>query len=262
MDAVKANGIVLHVKDRGPRDAPALVLINSVGTDFRIWDAVVPQFPEYRTLRYDKRGHGLSASGGGDSIETHAADLAALLDARGIGRATVVGLSIGGMIALGLTARRPDLVERLVLCDTAHRIGTAEAWQARIEAVTSGGVASIAEATMERWFSADFRAREPDLVAIARNMLSRTPADGYLRACAALRDGDLTAVARAVTVPTLCLCGTEDPATPPALVQSLAALIPGARYQDIPGAGHIPCIEAPEVLAQLIRGFIEEGRHG
>ncbi|KGM35284.1 alpha/beta fold hydrolase, partial [Inquilinus limosus] len=96
MDAVKANGIVLHVEDRGPRDAPALVFINSVGTDFRIWDAVVPRFPEYRTLRYDKRGHGLSGSEGGDSIEAHAADLAALLDARGIRRAAVVGLSIGG----------------------------------------------------------------------------------------------------------------------------------------------------------------------
>ncbi|MGK9234745.1 3-oxoadipate enol-lactonase [Inquilinus limosus] len=262
MDAVKANGIVLHVEDRGPRNGPALVLINSVGTDFRIWDAVVPHFPEHRILRYDKRGHGLSGSEGGDSIDIHAADLADLLDARGIGRATVVGLSIGGMIALGLTRLRPDLIERLVLCDTAHRIGTAEAWQARIEAVRAGGVAGIAEATMERWFSAEFRARQPDLVAVARTMLSRTPADGYIAACAALRDGDLTATAQAVAVPTLCLCGTEDPATPSALVRSLAALIPDARYEDIPGAGHIPCIEAPEVLAGLIRGFIEEGRRG
>ena len=262
MVAVKANGIVLHVKDRGPRDAPTLVFINSVGTDFRIWDAVVPRFPEYRTLRYDKRGHGLSGSEGGDSIEAHAADLEALLDARGIRRAAVVGLSIGGMIALGLTRLRPDLVGRLILCDTAHRIGTAEAWQARIAAVEANGVASIAAATMERWFSADFRARQPDLVAVARNMLSRTPADGYIRACAALRDGDLTPAARAVAVPTLCLCGTEDIATTPELVRSLAALIPGARYRDIPGAGHLPCVEAPEMLAELIREFVQEGRHG
>lgn len=263
MDTVKANGIVLHVEDRGPRDAPALVFINSVGTDFRIWDAVVPQFPRHRILRYDKRGHGLSGSEGGDSIDTHAADLAALLDASGIRRATVVGLSVGGMIALGLTRLRPELVGRLVLCDTAHRIGTAEAWQARIAAVEAGGVASIAEATMERWFSAGFRARQPELVAVARAMLSRTPADGYIRACAALRDGDLTAAAKAVAVPTLCLCGTEDIATTPELVRSLAALIPGARYQDIPGTGHLPCVEAPEVLARLIHDFLgHEGPHG
>ncbi|TSD85908.1 3-oxoadipate enol-lactonase [Mycobacterium sp. KBS0706] len=263
MDAVKANGIVLHVEDRGPRDAPALVFINSVGTDFRIWDAVVPRFQDHRTLRYDKRGHGLSGSEGGDSIEPHAADLAALLDARGIRRATIVGLSIGGMIALGLTRLRPDLVGRLILCDTAHKIGTAEAWQARIAAVEANGVASIAEATMERWFSTDFRARQPDLVAAARNMLSRTPADGYIRACAALRDADLTAAARAVAVPTLCLCGTADIATTPELVRSLAALIPGARYADIPGAGHIPCVEAPELLGGLIRDFIgNEDAHG
>jgi 3-oxoadipate enol-lactonase len=262
MDAVKANGIVLHIEDRGPRDAPALVFVNSVGTDFRIWDAVVPEFQDYRTLRYDKRGHGLSASEGGDSIDAHAADLAALLDARGIGRATIVGLSIGGMIALGLSRLRPDLVGRLVLCDTAHRIGTTESWQARIDAIRAAGVASIADATMERWFSAAFRAGQPELVAIARAMLSRTPADGYLSACAALRDGDLTAAARAVAVPTLCLCGTADTATTPELVRSLAALITGARYADIPGAGHIPCVEAPDILARLIRGFIEEAPHG
>ena len=128
-----------------------------------VWDAVVPQFPGHRTLRYDKRGHGLSGSEGGDSIEAHAADLAALLDARGIRRATIVGLSIGGMIALGLTRLRPDLTDRLILCDTAHRIGTAEAWQARIAAVEANGVAGIAGATMERWFSARFRARQPEL---------------------------------------------------------------------------------------------------
>jgi len=262
MDAVKTNGIVLHIEDRGPRDAPALVFVNSVGTDFRIWDAVVPQFPNHRTLRYDKRGHGLSGHEGGDSIDAHAADLAALLDARGIGRATIVGLSIGGMIALGLSRLRPDLVDRLVLCDTAHRIGTTESWQARIDAIRAAGVASIAEATMERWFSAAFRAEQPDLVATARAMLSRTPADGYLSACAALRDGDLTAAAQAVAVPTLCLCGTADTATTPEMVRSLAVLIPGARYADIPGAGHIPCIEAPDILARLIRGFIEEAPRG
>ncbi|KGM31409.1 alpha/beta fold hydrolase, partial [Inquilinus limosus] len=166
------------------------------------------------------------------------------------------------MIALGLARLRPELVGRLILCDTAHRIGTAETWQQRIAAVEANGVASIAEATMERWFSAEFRARQPDLVAAARNMLSRTPVDGYIRACAALRDGDLTAAAKGVAVPTLCLCGTADIATTPELVRSLAALIPDARYEDIPGAGHIPCVEAPDVLAGLIRDFIEEGRRG
>jgi 3-oxoadipate enol-lactonase len=205
-------------------------------------------------IRYDLRGHGLSGIGRPPyALDDHVADLAALLDACGVRQAAIVGLSVGGQIALGLAARRPELVRALVLCDTAHRIGTAEMWNARIAAVEAGGVEAIAHAVLERWFSRSYRGDQAAAFAIWRNMLTRTTAAGYAGTCAALRDADLTAAARGIGVPTLCVCGAEDLATPPDLVRSLAALIPGAGFALIPAAGHLPCIEQPDRLAALIR---------
>jgi 3-oxoadipate enol-lactonase len=259
-ESVSVNGVALHFADRGPRDRPALVFANSLGTDLRIWDGVIARLgPGFRTLCYDKRGHGLSDIGRTPyAIETHVADLIGLLDARGVTGAIICGLSVGGQIALGLAARRPDLVRALVLSDTAHRIGPPETWDARIGAVELGGIVSIADAVMERWFTEAYRQAQPVALAIWRNMLVRTPATGYSGTCAALRDADLTAAARGIRVPTLCLCGDQDAATPPDLVQSLAALVPGARFSAVADAGHLPGIEQPQRVADLILESAQE----
>ncbi len=245
--------------DQGSAGLPVLVFANSLGTDFRIWDGVVARLgPRFRTLRYDMRGHGLSDIGRTPyTIDDHAADLAALLDRRSVAQATVVGLSVGGQIALGLAARRPDLVSGLVLLDTAHRIGTPEAWNARIAAVETGGLEAIADAVLERWLSPDYRHNHPAMIPLWRNMLTRTPAEGYAGTCAALRDADLTEAAAGIRVPTLCLCGTLDLATPPDLVRAMAALIPDAEFRLIPCTGHLPCIERPARIAALLRRFAE-----
>jgi 3-oxoadipate enol-lactonase len=247
----------LHFRDENARAPQAIVFANSLGTDLRIWDDMVALFDnEFRTLRYDLRGHGLSdAPPAPYSIDDHVADLAALLDVRGIKGAILVGLSVGGMIAQGLAGRRPELVRQLALCDTAHKIGTPEMWNARIEAVRKGGIAAIADAVLERWFSAEFRRTRPEELTGYRNMLTRMPVEGYVGTCAALRDADLTETSRSLTQPTLCLVGEEDGATPPELVRSLSALIPNAAFKAIPEAGHLPCVEQPKVLASLIRAF-------
>src|SRR6185295_9805347 len=153
------NHQVLHFRDENARQPRAIVFANSLGTDFRIWDDVVARLADrWRILRYDLRGHGLSdAPPAPYSIDDHIADLAALLDTRKIEHAVIVGLSVGGVIAQGLAAKRRDLVQALVLCDTAHRIGTADMWNARIEAIRKGGVSSIADVILERWFSSGFR---------------------------------------------------------------------------------------------------------
>ena len=128
MQFATVNGAVTHFLDEGPRDAPAVVFINSLGTDFRIWDDVARSLTgQYRVLLSDKRGHGLSQMRSGPAtMADFAADLAALLDRLEIARANVVGLSIGGLIAQQLYHFRPDLVDSLILSDTAHRIGTLE----------------------------------------------------------------------------------------------------------------------------------------
>jgi 3-oxoadipate enol-lactonase len=252
------NHQLLHFQDENPQRERTIVFANSLGTDLRIWDNVVAHCAgDFRTLRYDLRGHGLSeAPPAPYAIDDNVSDLAALLDACGIKAAVVVGLSVGGMIAQALAARRPDLVRLLVLCDTAHKIGTPEMWNARIAAIRKDGIESIAGALLERWFSSEFRRTRPEDLAGYRNMLTRMPVEGYTGACMALRDADLTQTASRLAQPTLCLVGEADGATPPELVRSLSALIPGSGFEIIPGAGHLPCVEQPNMLWARIEAFI------
>ncbi|MEX2630956.1 MAG: 3-oxoadipate enol-lactonase [Tistlia sp.] len=264
MQATLAAGHALHFRDEAAadadRDLPALVFTNSLGTDLRVWDPLLAHLPGAgRRLRFDQRGHGLSDCPPGPyDIDGLADDLAALLEERGIGRAVLVGLSVGGMVAQAFAARHPERVPALVLCDTAHRIGSAEMWQQRIEALETGGLESLAEPILERWFSPAFGAERPAERALWRNMLTRTPLEGYLATCAAIRDADLTEGAAALTMPTLCLVGSADGATPPALVRELAGLLPDARFAEIPGAGHLPSVEAPAAMGRLIADFLKE----
>ncbi|MGI9493408.1 MAG: alpha/beta fold hydrolase, partial [Geminicoccaceae bacterium] len=191
------------------------------------------------------------------SIEDHRADLTELLDGLGVRQAIVVGLSVGGMIGQSLAGARPDLVKGLVLADTAHKIGPPEIWETRIEAIGKGGIVALADAILERWFSADFRRNRSEELEVWRAMLCRTPVEGYLGTCHAIRDADLTDVAKALTLPVVCVVGSEDGATTPALVKSTADLI-GADFIEIAGAGHLPCIEAPDDVAGVITKFLRE----
>ena len=260
MRFVKASGLVIHCLDEGRRSGPPLAFINSLGTDLRIWDDVsLILADDFRIVRYDKRGHGLSESGS-DSCEMadYARDLAALLDSVGVGRATIVGLSIGGMIAQELYRQRPELVAALVLSDTAAKIGTDESWDQRIAEVERGGVESIADEVLERWFTPDFHARRADELAGVRAMLTRTPRASYLAACGALKRADLRPYAGLIEAPTLCLVGDEDGSTPVALVRETAALIKGSRFEIIEGAGHLPNVEKPDVVAALIAQHVRQ----
>ncbi|HEX2019693.1 MAG TPA: 3-oxoadipate enol-lactonase [Aurantimonas sp.] len=260
MAFLRVNGIVLHysLERRGP--GPTLVFANSLGTDFRIWDALLARLGEsFTALRYDKRGHGLSgATPPPYRMDDHVDDLKALLDHLELRDPLVVGLSIGGMIAQRLASRHPGLARGLVLMDTAHRIGTDDLWNQRIAAVEAGGIAAIAEGILQRWFTPGYRRPEnPDFVGYA-NMLLRTPIEGYLGSSAALRDADYTAEVAELDLPVLCIVGDQDGSTPPDLVRSTAALIPGAECVVVENAGHLPCIEQPDMTAALVRRFASD----
>lgn len=261
MRAIRHDNRVLHAALRpgsGDKAGPTVVFSNSLGTDLRIWDDVVDALPaDWRLLRYDTAGHGLSSGGGGMSIKNHGADLVALMDAFAIDRALIVGLSVGGLIAQSVALTRPERVAGLVLSNTAARIGAPDLWTQRIAAIAEGGMAAIADATMERWFSARFRRERPDDLALWRTMLAHSPAEGYTALAAAIRDADFRTHASRITAPTLCIGASDDAATPPDAVRALAGLIPGAVYQELSGPGHLPCIEAPEAMAGLIRAFID-----
>ncbi|WPY96164.1 3-oxoadipate enol-lactonase (plasmid) [Limimaricola variabilis] len=250
------HGAVLHHVIREGRGRP-VVFANSLGTDLRIWQAVVARLdPETPVLLWDKRGHGLSEEGP-VGMEGHAADLAGLMDLHELSGALVCGVSVGGMIAQALSAERPDLVAGLILSNTGHRIGDDASWNARIDTVEREGIAAMSETILERWLSPGYRAAQPEMLAGWRMMLTRTPASGYTAVCRAIRDADLTEVARGIAVPTLCLAGSDDGATPPELVSALAALVPAAEYRCLDGAGHLPCIERPEEVATMIREMLD-----
>lgn len=254
------DGRHIHYRRSGPAGAPIVVFANSLGTDLRIWSGVLNRMDGgIESICYDKRGHGLSdAPSAPYTLDDHINDLAGLLGHLQVEQAILCGISVGGMIALGLAARRPEIVRGLILCDTAHKIGSDELWNQRIDQIRQHGIEWIADAILERWFSESFHQASPQAVAGWRNMLVRTPVEGYVGTCAALRDADLTAAARSLKVPVLCLCGSEDGATPPELVRSMSTLIAGARFQLVDGAGHLPCIEASDQLASAITEFIEE----
>ena len=243
----------MHYRIDGPQDGPELVFANSLGTDLRLWEDVQRLLPEFRVLRYDKPGHGLSDTAADVTIGSLAADAAALIGAVARGPVIFIGLSIGGMIGQVLAAGQGDLLRGLVLSNTAARMGTAESWTARIAAIRAGGLEAIADAVMERWFAADFRAG-PDL-ALWRNMMIRTPEAGYIAACEALAAADLTGCLGDCRLPVMVIAGEEDQASPPDLVAGLAATIPGAGLQRLAATGHIPPAEAPEAMAGLLRRF-------
>ena len=258
MQFARLNDVTLHYQLIGSAQSRSLlVFVNSLGTDLRIWrDVVIRLAGDVAILLYDTRGHGLSETGATPySIGLLAADLAALLDHVGAKRATICGVSVGGLIAQQLAVDRPDLVEALILCDTLAKIGDGAMWDARIAAIRHGGIASISTAILERWFTPGFRdPGNPDFAGY-RTMLERQPVEGYVATCAALREADLRTAAARIAVPTICIVGDQDGSTPPRAVADFAKSIPRARFEVIKQCGHLPSIEQPEALTAIIRAF-------
>jgi 3-oxoadipate enol-lactonase len=246
-----------HVQIDGPVDGEAVIFANSLGTELRIWDEVIRPLTGLRVIRYDMRGHGLTPPAAPPyAIADLAADLEQLIDALEIPRVTICGASVGGQVALQVAHDRPGQVEGLILCDTSFRIGAPEMWNERIAAVTGDGMTAISDAVSARWFSARYRSLQPDEMAGYRSMLERCTVAGYAGVCAAIRDADLESLARGLRRRTLVLCGDQDQATPPEVNEALAAAIAGAHYQIIPGAGHLPCLEQPALVAAHVASFV------
>ena len=253
--------VQLHYRVDGPEDGAPVVFANSLGTDFRLWDPILPLLPAgLRIIRYDKRGHGLSSCPKAPySMGALVHDVERLLDKLAVRDAVFVGLSIGGLIGQGLAVKRLDLVRALVLSNTAARIGTKEIWDARIKGVRDGGIESLADAVMERWFSKAFRAT-PELT-LWRNMLVRQPDEGYIGCSQAISGTDFYTPTAGLRLPVLGIAGSEDGATPPDLVRETAALVPGSSFHLIRKAGHLPCVEAPEDYAQVLTQFLRDVGH-
>lgn len=253
----------LHWREDGDPNGAPVVFSNSLGCDLRLWDFVIERLPKegLRYIRYDTRGHGLSACPDGPyGMGALITDAERLMDHVGAKDAVFVGLSMGGMIAQGLAVKRLDLVRGLVLSNTGAKIGNRAMWQERIDAVEASGIEALADGTMERWFSKTFR-DSPELH-IWRNMLTRQPAAGFMACMGAISHTDLMTPTSGLRLPALGIAGSEDGSTPPDMVRELMGLIPGAGYELIRKAGHLPCVEQPDIYAKHLMRFLDSIAHG
>ena len=261
MESLDLGDVVLHVRAEGPVGAPAVVFANSLGTDLRLWDAVVARLPpDLRIIRWDKRGHGLSGCPPAPyTMGALIRDAERVCDAFEIRDCVFVGLSIGGMIAQGLAAKRLDLVRAAVFSNTGAKIGTRAMWDDRIAAMRADGLGAMSDAILERWFTRAFR--ESPAVHPWRRMVETTPEEGYAGCAAAIAGTDFYTTTAALRLPVLAIAGDADGSTPPDLVREMADLVPGARFELIRGAGHLPCVERPDIYAALLTGFLREVGH-
>lgn len=257
------DGCRLAYDVTGPPTAPVLVLSNSLGTDHTLWDPQMEAFAStHRVVRYDTRGHGASDAPASDyDIARLGRDVLSLLDGLGVARADVCGISIGGLTALWLAIHAPARVGRVVLANTAARIGSEALWRERMRGVRERGLAALVEPTMARWFTAEGRAASPATIARLSATLSSMAPDGYLGCCAALRDADLTALVPRVTRPCLVVTGRHDVATPPEAGAWLAATIPGARLVEL-DAAHLSNLECAAGFTAAVTAFLQHGGAG
>jgi len=259
MSFVHVDNARFHFEVTGSDSAPVLVLSNSLGTTLAMWKPQIAEFAgRFRVLQYDTRGHGESSvSPGPYTVERLAEDVLRMLDALGISSVVFCGLSLGGMIGMSLALRAPGRIKKLVLCNTAPKIGTPESWNSRIAAVEKGGMAAVADAVLERWYTAPFRKSAPAEVAETRQMLLDTPPQGYIACCAAVRDMDQRQAIRQIRVPTLVVAGANDPVTPPTDAKTIVDSIAGAQSVELPAA-HLSNIEAANQFTASVLRFLCE----
>lgn len=251
------NDVRIHYQLDGDASLPVLVLSNSLGTNFEMWQPQMAAFTRhFRVLRYDTRGHGQSSvTEGPYSIAQLGGDVIALLDHLGLQRVHFCGLSMGGITGMWLALHHAARIEKLILCNTAAYIGPPENWTNRAAAVERDGVASIAAAVVDKWLTPDFSAEQPELVARLRAMLGATDARGYAANCLAVRDSDLRGDIARIQTPTLVIAGTGDIPTPPADGRFLADTIPGARYVEL-YAAHLSNLQQVDGFSQAVVDFL------
>ena len=258
MQSFKSGDEVIHFMDEGPRSGLTVIFVNSLGTDLRVWDSIIKELNQkYRTVRFDKRGHGLSTNIGNNiSISILANDLKLLISKLEIKNILLVGLSIGGLIAIEFLKNGSTNVKGLVLSDTAAKIGSSDMWSERISRVKAGGIAAISDDILARWFSNHFLKNKIEELQLWRSMLTRTSTLGYLGCCKAIADCDLRNEAKSISIPTLLIVGDEDGSTPVNLVKDTANMIKKSKFKIIKGAGHLPCVEKPEIFTNELVKFL------
>src|SRR5579883_2485978 len=242
----KANGINFNYVVDGPEGAPWIIFSNSLATTVAMWDEQAAALKgKYRVLRYDQRGHGATDAP------------AALMDAVGIQKAYFGGLSMGGATALGLAQQHPDRVNGIIICDSGcmSTPASSQQWEERIAVAQSKGMEALVEPTIARWFPPETVAKNPAHLDKVRGMIRNTPANGFIGCAAALADHNYNAKVATVKCPVLFICGEKDGATPGAM-KDMQKRLPGSRYVEMAGAGHISNMDRPAEFNKAVAEFL------
>jgi 3-oxoadipate enol-lactonase len=258
---VSVGGVDLATRIDGEAGRPWIVLSNSLAGRYEAWDLQIPLLTQtHQVLRYDTRGHGRSASPPGPyTFKDLTGDMLGLMDRFGIGHADLLGLSMGGMTALGLAIEHPDRIGRVICCD-----GRADAvppfvasWDARIAAIReAGGMLGIVPFTIERWFTPKFRDSHPEVVQATIDMILTTKPDGYIACAAALKQLDYKPLLGTIKARVLYICGAQDQAAPPAVMRDMAALTPRAAYAEVDPGAHVCNVENPEGFNRILESWL------
>lgn len=258
MNTIKANGIDIRYDIQG--EGPWLLLSHSLATDLTLWDDQMAALtPRFRVLRFDTRGHGgSSAPAGPYDFAMLTADVLWLMEHLGVQRAHLCGISLGGMIAQHVALAAPERIEKLVLVSTTSGYA-AEAramWAGRIAGVRAEGLEPLVQPTLERWFTASFRAAHPEVMARIAALVRATPTAGYIGCGQAIATLDITARLKGLRCPTLVIAGADDIGTPPAMGRVIAEEVPSARFELIESAAHLCNIQQKESFNGLISRFL------
>ncbi len=262
------EGRRLYYDLAGPEDAPVVCITHSLASDGGSWAEQVPALlgAGFRVLRLDMRGHGGSDTVAGDyTMSQLAGDVAVVLDALSFARVHYIGLSIGGMIGQAFALEHGQKLISALWCDTlpASPASAAQVWGPRIKAVrAANSLEPIAEASMDRYLSPAFQAKNPVRWKQLRDTVVGTTPAGYLGCSAAILDFDFVPRLPSVKLPVLIVCGENDAGTPAAENRRLAGLVPGARYEEIAGMRHFPNVEAPDAFNRIMLGWLDTQRRG
>lgn len=258
MAFAELEGVSIHYQITGDAGLPTLVFSNSLGANLGMWEPQANVLAShFRLLRYDTRGHGKSSVPPGPyTIADLGQDVLRLLDTLEIEQASFCGISMGGTLGQWLGIHAPKRLHKLILANTAAKIGTAEGWNARIATIQQEGLHPIIPATLERWFTTGFRASHPEAVAAVEAMLQSTDPQGYAANCAAIRDADFRASISAIDLSTLVIAGSHDVGTTPADGRFLAERIAGSQFVELPAA-HLSNVEAANQFNAAVLSFLE-----
>jgi 3-oxoadipate enol-lactonase len=257
---IPVNGTKLHVRLEGPEAAPVVALVNSLATDLAIWDQQVPALvPHYRVLRYDVRGHGRSdAPPSPYTMDLLTDDLFALLAHFKAGPAHVVGVSLGGLIAMAAALARPTDLAGIAVCDSRADMPPefARGIDDRNVLVREKGTQAIADMMVGRWFTPATLAAKPAYLETIRQMIRGTSVEGFTGCAAAIKLSGLRARVAQIRVPALFVVGDQDAALPVELMRAMQAEVPNARFAEIEGAGHLANVEQPERFNAALLDFL------